>query len=162
MSDVTETREMYNAIARQEQDLVLDRFSRADALALGLIIIENAKRHTDPVAVEMTVNGLVVFRHFTDGAVVDSEFWLDRKRQSVNLMSMSSLRFNYWLAMNGLSLLERQLDCNAYAVCGGGFPIRLAGTGVIGSICVSGLPNDLDDHQLIVDSLGDYQKRQRQ
>jgi uncharacterized protein (UPF0303 family) len=146
----------FEAIASQENDLVLDRFSRADALAIGLKIIENGQRYPDPIAVEIAINGLVVFRHFTDGSVLDSELWLARKRKSVDLMSMSSLRFKYWLEMKGKTLSDRHLNSNDYTASGGGFPIRLAGTGVIGSICVSGLPSDLDDHQLITDSLGEF------
>ncbi len=44
-----------------------------------------------------------------------------------------------------------------YACCGGGFPLNIKKAGVVGTICVSGLPH-LEDHQLIVDSLREYLK----
>jgi uncharacterized protein (UPF0303 family) len=47
-----------------------------------------------------------------------------------------------------------------YALAGGGFPIRLEGTGVIGAITVSGLP-ERDDHCLVVDALCDHLGRDR-
>ncbi len=144
----------FKTFRAQEEALTFDAFSRADALAVGLKMIDLAKAYPDPVAVEITINGLVVFRHFMDGALLDSELWLERKRNSVELMAMSSLRFRSWLEMYGKTLEDRKLDPADYAAGGGGFPILLKGTGMIGSVCISGLPNDLDDHQIVVEALG--------
>lgn len=138
---------------QEEEQLQFASFSRADALALGLRIIEDAKALPDPVAVEITVNGLVVFRYFPDGARPDSELWLQRKRRSVELMEMSSLHFLAWLETNGETLESRKLPPDDYAAGGGGFPIRVRGTGVIGSVCVSGLPDHRDDHRLVTGAL---------
>ncbi|MFR5641060.1 MAG: heme-binding protein, partial [Butyricicoccus sp.] len=101
------------------------------------------------------VNGLVVFRYFAEGAKPDSELWLARKRNAVDLMETSSLRFFAELEDAGETFADRKLDPNEYAA-GGGFPIRLRGTGVIGSICVSGYPDHVDDHQLIINTLAEY------
>lgn len=138
---------------REEERLQFTSFSRADALALGLRLVEDAKAFPDPVAVEITVNGLVVFRYFPDGARLDSELWLARKRRSVELMDMSSLHFLAWLEANGETLESRKLPVDDYAAGGGGFPIRVRGTGMIGSVCVSGLPDHRDDHRLVTGAL---------
>lgn len=144
---------------KQEEKLYeFDSFSREDALKLGLKIHEIAKQYPDPVASEITINGLVVFRYFPEGTISDSSDWLQRKRNSVDLMHMSSLGFLAYLEHYGAALEDRKLDPNDFAACGGGFPIMIKGTGMIGSICVSGLPNHEDDHQLIVDSLAQYIK----
>ena len=140
----------------EEERLQFTQFSRADALALGLKIHENAQKQPVPVAIEITVNGLVVFRYFPDGALPDSELWLARKRNSVKLMEMSSLHFLAWLEQNGETLESRKLPANEYAAGGGGFPIRLRGTGVIGSVCVSGLPDHREDHRLVVDTMTEF------
>ena len=139
----------------QEERFQFDHFSRADALALGLKLNENAGKQPVPVAIEITVNGLIVFRYFPDGAMPDSELWLQRKRRTVDLMHMSSLRFLAWLEENGETMEDRKLPAHDYAAGGGGFPIRLRGTGVIGSICVSGMPDHRDDHQLIINTLAE-------
>lgn len=138
---------------QEEERLQFTSFSRADALALGLRLVEDAKAFPDPVAVEITVNGLVVFRYFPDGARLDSELWLARKRRSVELMDMSSLHFLAWLEANGETLESRKLPADDYAAGGGGFPIRVRGTGMIGSVCVSGLPDHRDDHRLVTGAL---------
>ena len=142
--------------AEQENKFQFDHFSRADALAFGLKLHENAKKQPIPVAIEITINGLTVFRYFPDGALPDSELWLARKRRTVELMEMSSLRFLAWLEVNGESLESRKLPADDYAAGGGGFPIRLRSTGVIGSICVSGMPDHMDDHQLVINTLAEF------
>lgn len=148
----------FDSLLKQEEALEFKKFSYNDALDIGLLIIENAKTYNDPITIEIALNGLVVFRFFSAGSIPDSEIWLKCKRNSVNLMSMSSLRFMYWLEMNSSTILDRKLDPNCYAACGGGFPIILHGMGVVGSICVSGFQNHLDDHQLVVDTLTEFLK----
>ena len=148
-----EAQKRFLELQAEEDSLVFDSFSRADALAVGLKLLDLAKAYPDPVAVEIVINGLVVFRHFADGAMPDSDLWLSRKRNSVELMAMSSLRFKAWLDRYDRDLVARKLDPNDYAAGGGGLPIVLRGTGMVGSVCISGLPNDLDDHALVVAAL---------
>ena len=78
--------------AEQEEKFQFERFSRRDALNIGLKLIENAEKQAQPVAVEITVNGLVVFRYFMEGSKPESELWLARKRNAVELTEGSSLR----------------------------------------------------------------------
>ena len=146
----------FESLLQQEKTLEFEKFSRNDALTIGLLINENAKKYNDPITIEITLNGLVVFRYFSEGSIPDSERWLAGKRNSVNLMSMSSLRFMYWLEINSQTITDRKLNPNDYAACGGGFPIKIRGTETVGSICVSGLPDHFDDHQLIVDTLTEF------
>ena len=146
---------MRDMCAEQEEKFQFERFSRRDALNIGLKLIENAEKQAQPVAVEITVNGLVVFRYFMEGSRPESELWLARKRNAVDLMETSSLRFFAELEDAGETFADRKLDPNENAA-GGGFPIRLRGTGVIGSICVSGYPDHVDDHQLIINTLAEY------
>ncbi len=155
---IPEKMELNNAsLEQEEQQLMFSSFSRSDALALALIINKKAgERFSDPLTIEITVNGLVVFRYFPDGSRKDSELWMVRKRNSVELMEMSSLRFKYWLEAYGATLEDRKLAPDDYAAGGGGYPINIRGTGCIGSICVSGLPNHVDDHMVVVDSIREY------
>ena len=137
----------------QEEKFQFEHFSREDALKIGLKLHENAKEQ--PVAVEITVNGLVVFRYFAEGAKPDSELWLARKRNAVELTESSSLRMFAEMEAAGQTFADRKLCGDDYAA-GGGFPIALRGTGVIGSICVSGFDDHLDDHQLVINTLAEY------
>ena len=143
----------FEALTQVEQELVFTSFSRADALRLGQLINEASASYSDPIATEITINGLVVYRYFQDGSLPDSELWLERKRNAVELMQMGSLRFGCWLEKNGESLESRKLNPDDYAPGGGGMPIVLKGTGVIGSVCVSGEPNHLDDQAIVTQAL---------
>ncbi len=153
---MSDAKTKFETLCELEKSLAFDTFSREDALALGLLLNENAKPYGEPISIEITINGLSVFRYFAEGSIQDSALWLSRKRNSVDLMSMSTLRFLYWLEMIGETLQDRKLNPDDYAAGGGGFPIRLNGTGVVGSICVSGLMQHEDDHQLIVDSVKQF------
>ena len=158
---------MISMCAEQEEKFQFEHFSREDALKIGLKLHENAKEQ--PVAVEITVNGLVVFRCFGEGwRRVFGNFSLRGGNQGGGMTSFqalstaiaaqvetSSLRFFAELEDAGETFADRKLDPNEYAA-GGGFPIRLRGTGVIGSICVSGYPDHVDDHQLIINTLAEY------
>lgn len=144
---------MISMCAEQEEKFQFEHFSREDALKIGLKLHENAKEQ--PVAVEITVNGLVVFRYFGEGAKPDSELWLARKRNAVELTESSSLRMFAEMEAAGQTFADRKLCGDDYAA-GGGFPIALRGTGVIGSICVSGFDDHLDDHQLVINTLAEY------
>ena len=123
--------------AEQEEKFQFERFSRRDALNIGLKLIENAEKQAQPVAVEITVNGLVVFRYFMEGSRPESELWLARKRNAVELTEGSSLRM----------FAEMEAAGQTFA---------LRGTGAIGSICVSGFDDHLDDHQLVINTLAEY------
>lgn len=143
----------YKELQEIEEQLVFTSFSRADALRLGELVNEVSKDYPEPVATEIVINGLVVYRYFQDGARLDSELWLERKRNAVELMSMGSLRFGKMLEDDGCGLSDRKLVDYDYAPGGGGMPIVLKDTGMIGSACVSGEPDDWDDQQIITKAM---------
>ena len=47
-----------------------------------------------------------------------------------------------------------RLNNEEYGAIGGGFPIIVKGTGIIGAVACSGLAHT-DDHQLLVDSIAE-------
>ena len=75
---------LLDACVKQEEQYQFERFSRQDALDFGLKLYENVKKGGVPVAIEIAVNGLVVFRYFPEGTVADSGLWLARKRRAVD------------------------------------------------------------------------------
>ena len=106
MQDFKTMREM---CAEQEEKFQFERFSRRDALNIGLKLIENAEKQAQPVAVEITVNGLVVFRYFMEGSRPESELWLARKRNAVELTESSSLRMFAEMEAAGQTFADRKL-----------------------------------------------------
>lgn len=143
----------YEYLSELEQELVFDSFSRADAATLGAILDEEGKKTGFPVSFEIVINGLVVYRYFQDGCPPASDNWLRRKRAVVESQGVGSLRFGKALEMNDQTLEDNKMDPMEFAPGGGGMPINLRGTGMIGSVCVSGCPDHLLDQQIVVNGL---------
>ena len=138
--------------AAEEERFQFESFSRQDALKMGLKLAETAREYDIGVAIEITVNGLVVFRYFPEGTTADNGLWLARKARTVTLHGVSSLHAMANLEVAGETVEDRKLDPKDYAFCGGGFPLMIRGVGMVGVIAVSGLPH-LEDHALITDTL---------
>ena len=71
----------------------------------------------------------------------------------VDRYGRSSLHVGEQFRVDGGSFeADARLDSSDYAAHGGAFPILVRGTGCVGTVAVSGLPQ-LEDHQLVVDVL---------
>ena len=141
--------------AIEEQELVFSSFTQDDAIRLGMMLVENGKKGDCPTAYEIVLNGMVVFRAFPNGTTPNNELWLQRKRNVVELMRKSSLRCFAEMERDGVSFSDMKLNDNDYAA-GGGFPIQVEGAGVIGCILVSGFPDHMDDHRLLISTVREY------
>ncbi len=97
--------------------------------------------------------GQVLFTAATVGATPGQADWIRRKRNVVHRFARSTYAVGLTLERNGETMLARHgLELKDYASHGGGFPLWLEGTGPIGSIIASGLPQR-DDHSLVVAAL---------
>ncbi len=145
-------------LARREREEALLRFpafSNEDALALGLRIVEKAKAWGVAVAVDITRNGTQLFHYAMEGSNARHALWIRRKQNTVQVAQMSSLRAGQTLESEGKDLWrDWRLPEADYAILGGGFPITVAGTGVVGAVACSGLPH-LQDHRLLVESISE-------
>lgn len=144
--------EYYEELLKEEMELAFPRFTNEDALRLGQIIIEKAKGNPIPLGIEIVLNGLMVFRYYPSGITRDHEMWLSRKRKAVELRESSSMRLTAYLAQANATLSDWKLNEKEYCLGGGGYPIRIKGSGVIGSVCASGYV-DTEDHAIIVEAI---------
>lgn len=147
----------YEIVTEQEERLQFERFSYNDAWTLGSIVARKARERNLPILCEIRINGFEVFRFVNEGAKLHNALWAERKFRTVELIQRSSLRALYMPAVGEDDLFSdlQHFDRGEYALLGGGFPIRLKGTGMIGSIAISGLPHT-EDHELIVESMSEY------
>ena len=145
------------AIREKEESLLqFTAFTYEDALKLGLAINDLAKEKYAPVAIEIEINGLVIFHYSMPGSNGRNNMWVKRKANTVRAAQVSSLHGMEQREADGKDIVKDWgLDPMEYAAIGGGFPIRIKGSGIIGSVAVSGLPHR-QDHQLIVEALADY------
>ena len=154
--------EFLQACIAQEQKYQFDFFSRDDVWELGCDLVEATRSFEGPLAVEIDLNGVMVFRYYPAGTCAYHEQWLQRKRRTVCLTEKSSLRVFAELDAKGASMQQEMLlDPKDYANCGGGFPIRLRGGCMIGFIGVSGLEHTRD-HAALLAGLDRFFARRQQ
>ena len=146
-------RELLDELEAQEARLVFDRFDEQTAWDVGVALRDAGLAAGLPIAISIRRNGQELFHAALPGASADNDGWLARKSAVVDRYGRSSLRVGEEFRVRGGSFDEdSRLDVNRYAAHGGAFPILLRGTGCIGTVAVSGLPQ-LEDHRLVVETL---------
>jgi uncharacterized protein (UPF0303 family) len=140
----------------QEERLRFPRFNEADAWTLGARMRDVAEARSLPVTIDIRFAGRPLFYAALIGSDADNPEWVRRKSNITLRYYKSSYRFGRELATKGQSLgTDRGVDPLDYAPHGGSFPIHVEGTGVIGAITVSGLPQR-EDHNFVVEMICDY------
>ncbi|MFD3919910.1 heme-degrading domain-containing protein [Streptomyces sp. NPDC058595] len=137
----------------QEARLVLPHFGYDDAWALGGLLVELSREREAPVAIDIRRGGQQLFHCALPGSSVDNDAWIDRKRRVVERYGASSFLVGSRFRAKGSTFEDSsRLDPDLYAAHGGSFPIIVRGAGVIGTVTVSGLPQE-EDHALVVEAL---------
>lgn len=137
----------------QERQLVFHEFTHDTAWQVGVMLRNNASRAQLPVAVSIRRGAQCLFHAALPGSSVDNDGWLVRKAAVVHRYGHSSYYIGCKFRAEGLDFdIDSRLDRAQYAAHGGAFPLLLRGTGCIGSVAVSGLPQQ-EDHQFLVTEL---------
>jgi len=140
-------------IAFQEQELEFAGFSLETGWELGALLRRMAVERKLGVVIDVTLFSMPVFYAALEGATPDNPNWVRRKRNCVFRFFKSSYAV-------GLGLTRQQSTLQAkfglaeadFAPHGGSFPITVKGTGCIGAVTVSGLPQR-EDHAMVVEAL---------
>lgn len=139
-----------------EAELRFTRFDEDVAWALGVRLVEAGRAAGLPIVVSVRRNGQRLFHAALPGAAADNDAWAERKSRVVDRFSKSSFRVGRECAAGGRTFEETfRLDADTYAAHGGAFPVHVLGTGVVGTVAVSGLPQ-ADDHAFVVEHLRAY------
>ena len=140
-------------IARQESQLIFEKFDETSAWSLGSRLRDLAVARGYPLVIDVRRFGQQLFCCALPGAVPDQAEWVRRKVNVAARFHRSSYAVGRELARNNSSLEEKYgLPTIDFAAHGGCFPIRTAGTGIIGCVTVSGLPQRTD-HELVVEAI---------
>lgn len=143
-------------LLQQEEALQFSRFSNADALAIGLRLVETARARGQAIRVEIHRNGLPLFVHGMDDTHADNADWVRRKNNVVQRFGHSSFYVGTRHRAKGTTFEAASgLDLHDYAAHGGAFPLTIRGVGPVGTITVSGLPQ-AEDHALVVEVLSGW------
>ena len=143
-------------VEEQESILCFPHFNRKDAWELGQLMVSRLLQENLVLSVSIRLaSGFVLFQYAPEGTVANNENWMTRKFNMVRDMGVSSLLSTLRFQKKKQTLESRGMDFRLYATSGGGFPINVSGTGVIGAVLVSGQPH-LKDHDFIVDSISRF------
>jgi uncharacterized protein (UPF0303 family) len=144
------------AIARQEAELHLPRFDHDTAWRLGLSLRELAVTRNQSIVVDIRRFGQPhqpLFYIALAGTTPDNPRWVRRKSNVVARFHRSSYAIGLTLEQNNRTFAERySLPDADYAAHGGSFPLHVEGTGIVGSLTISGL-TQREDHNLAVEAL---------
>ncbi len=136
--------------------LQFDRFNSRDVWELGKLFVEEMLSSD----IEMTVcirklNGYILFQYSTEKTALNNQNWMMRKFNTVSLMEKSSLGMAVMSQITKEDVPTHGLSDKEYVFCGGGFPVKIKGSGIVAVITVSNLPH-VQDHNFIVRCLTKY------
>jgi uncharacterized protein (UPF0303 family) len=142
-------------LAKQEELLRFGAFDAGTAWELGSLMRGRLLALKAGGSVEIELAGQLLFACATPGATPGQADWIRRKRNTVRRFGRSSYAVGRQLELDKQTLESRHgLTLAEFAAHGGGFPIFLRGTGPVGTVIVSGLPQR-DDHSLVVAAIAE-------
>jgi len=140
-------------LALQERELRLPGLDARFAWELGVRLKTLAEERGLALVMDVRRFGQPLFYAALEGTTPDGAEWVRRKSNVVARFHRSSYAVGLNLKAKNYNLLDRYgLPVADYAADGGSFPLHVAGTGVVGSATVSGLPQRAD-HELVVEAL---------
>lgn len=148
--------ELLKNLLQEEQELQFTHFNESTAWKLGCQMVERAMRDNLPITVDITRGQHQLFHFSMPGTSADNDEWVKRKVQLVNRFGHSSFYMGQALKHKGKTIEQSYLIPESeFAAHGGCFPILIKGTGMVGTITVSGLPQE-EDHKLVVESIREF------
>lgn len=156
MSDI---KKLLATLLQQEQELQFTSFTNEEALELGLALVHAAKEKGKGVTIDITRHGQQLFHYAMIGTVRDNDEWVKRKNNVVNRFGHSSFYIGQYLKDTEKTIEEKYLvSSQEFAPHGGAFPLIITNVGVVGTITVSGLPQQ-EDHELVTATIKQFLAR---
>jgi uncharacterized protein (UPF0303 family) len=143
-------------LLQEEQKLQFAKFNEEDAWKLGSQLVELARSRNLPVTIDITRGTHQLFHAALRGTSPDNDEWVKRKVRLVYRFGHSSFYVGQVLKSKGKTIEQSYLVSESdYAPHGGCFPIIVKNTGIVGTVTVSGLPQE-EDHKLVVEAIRKY------
>ena len=151
--------DMLNRLLLEEAELQFSGFNEDTAWEIGSALMKRAVGEKLSITIDITRGEHQIFHASRPGTSPDNDEWVKRKTRLVYRFGHSSYYVGQLLKSMGKSLEEVFLIPESlYAPHGGCFPIIVKGTGLVGTITVSGLAQE-DDHKLVTEAIRVYLKK---
>ena len=149
-------KEILEELLLEEQQLQFSAFNEDSAWQIGCWLVDYAVKNALPITIDIRRGEQQLFHASRPGASADNDEWVKRKVRLVNRFGHSSFYLGQLLKSEGKTIEEKfLLSEREYAPHGGCFPILLKGTGMLGTLTVSGLAQE-DDHKVAVAAISHY------
>lgn len=143
-------------LLQEEQELQFNAFNEVTAWELGSQLVEQAIRQGLAVTIDITRGEHQLFHASLPGTSADNDEWVKRKVRLVYRFGHSSFYMGQMLKSKGKRIEDAYLIPESqYAPHGGCFPVIVKGTGMVGTVTVSGLPQE-EDHKLVVQAIREF------
>lgn len=140
----------------EEHELQFAKFNEDIAWQIGSQMVEQCVKNDLPVTIDITRGDRQLFHASLRGASADNDAWVKRKVRLAYRFEHSSFYIGQLLKSKGKNIEQAYLLSESeYAPHGGCFPVIVKGTGMVGAITVSGLPQE-EDHKLVVQAIRTY------
>jgi uncharacterized protein (UPF0303 family) len=145
--------EILEQLLLEEKRLQFSAFDEDTAWKIGCWLVDYATQNKLPITIDIQRGEQQLFHASRPGTSADNDEWIKRKVRLVNRFGHSSFYIGQLLKSEGKSIEKKfLLPESEFAPHGGCFPIIINGTGVIGTITVSGLPQE-EDHKVVVQAI---------
>jgi uncharacterized protein (UPF0303 family) len=143
-------------IEAQEAELRFPSFSNTEAIALGASLAEKARSRGLAITVDIRRAGQQLFHCALEGTSPDNDEWALRKGRVALRFGHASFLIGIRLKLAGMALEDKYcVSSLEYSAHGGAFPVVVEGTGPVGVVVVSGLPQE-EDHALVVECMREF------
>ena len=143
-------------LLHEERELQFASFNESTAWRIGSQLVERAQKEGLPITIDITRGSHQLFHASLPGTSADNDEWIKRKSRVVYRFGHSSFYMGQFLKNKGKRMEESYLIPESdYAPHGGCFPVMVKNTGMVGTITVSGLPQE-EDHKFVVQAIRDY------
>ncbi|MBN1452566.1 MAG: heme-degrading domain-containing protein [Anaerolineales bacterium] len=148
--------EILESLLKEEGELQFSSFNEESAWQLGQRLVKRAIQENLPITIDIMRGEQQLFHASRPGTSADNDEWVKRKVRLVYRFAHSSFYMGQLLKSMGKTIEEAFLVPESeYAPHGGCFPVIIKGTGMVGTVTVSGLAQE-DDHRIVVETIRAY------
>ena len=154
-------KEILEQLVLEEQQLQFESFNEDTAWEIGSWLVEYARQNKLPITIDIRRGEQQLFHASRPGTSADNDEWVKRKVRLVYRFGHSSFYMGQLLKNLGKTIKEVFLISESeYAPHGGCFPVNVKGTGMVGTITVSGLAQE-EDHRIVVETIREYLEQEK-
>src|SRR5258708_38937717 len=106
---MNEYEELLKTLWQQEEKVKFESFTNDIALAVGMALLQEARKRDKPVAIDITRNGQQIFHFAMAGTSIDNGEWIKRKNNVVKRFGHSSYYMGSSLQNTGQTMVWKYL-----------------------------------------------------